>query len=245
MTKTRRSSPSSRPPPTGAVLTAVLGLLGTECGRCALADDASSFPFGYQSGDVLSFQDPATSGGPSDPYDRDSYPGGMVYDASSKLLYVTGGTYGNYFDVANSGGTGGIEEDASGAAGGGGGESDCFLAVLRLPDAEGGDGGGSGAVGGDDGVRRSVSPATGPPGGLRRLFGGPGGGATTEGLLQSWGRRLLSIQPRDAADSSALPPTPPQTPDLLHSLRVGTASSPEVCSSLAPFSPPSEGGGGV
>jgi len=93
----------------------------------AFADpDGTKFvPFGYQSGLMDTVKVNYLVNDLLHPLDDDSFGGSMHYDHHRGLIYVTGGTYSRFWDGVD---TSSVDIDNTHL-----GQSDCFLAVWKLP----------------------------------------------------------------------------------------------------------------
>ncbi|KAL9184569.1 hypothetical protein ACHAXT_012539 [Thalassiosira profunda] len=115
--------------------------------KAALLSSASAYqfhPWGFQSGafaPLTTSSDPHRAAAQSEMINDDSYAAAMYHDPTHNLVFVTGSTYGTYFDSSPEE----LDRDVKGAMGmsdlEGGRDvhhahlpkSDCFLGILKLP----------------------------------------------------------------------------------------------------------------
>jgi len=97
------------------------------CGN--FRDAIAKVHYGFQSGAILNSK--ATDVNDANPTNDDSFASGLHYDSRNSLVYVTGGTYSRYWDsIGSSGGGSNVRERINVV------NSDCFLAVLKVPSNE-------------------------------------------------------------------------------------------------------------
>lgn len=221
--------------PTAPAAAAVALVLAAICGSVR-ADGHGHHSYGFQSGNLL------------EPSNDDSYAGSMYLDAQHNLLFVTGSTYGSFFDSATD-----LDGDIKAAMGMSAqpaaphlDTSDCFLAVIKLPterssvvmlgngdgnaapwlahvdDQWQGTGTGAGAANGKATVSTSASTGTGAgasTAGSDGARGEPSGG----------GNRRLHDHAETSSSGSG---SGSDEPELIYARRFGTKHNSETCSSI-------------